>query len=294
MTDGGRLSEPRPSGSGRTGRCPTVTIITDSSSALDCATAEAHGIVVVRGRITVGEQVYRDGDLALEEMIARYDEGVATAGPGPGDFLQVLEGIEGEVLMPTVTRNLSSSTLDSARMAASTVGPRVRVVDTGTSAGGLALVAIHAAQAAQAGGTLDEVEQAARRAMADTRLVVQVGTLDYLIAGGRMPASVGRIGSRLGMRPIVELYRGRLHTRRPVFSKRAADDRMIAMWRRTRREDVRLHLAAMHVLAEEDGVALLNRVKAEVEPATELVTRFGAIMVAHTGPVLSGLAWWWE
>jgi len=249
---------------------------------------------VVRGRITVGEQVYRDGDLALEEMIARYDEGVTTAGPGPGDFLQVLEGIEGEVLMPTVTRNLSSSTLDSARMAASTVGERVRVVDTGTSAGGLALVAIHAARAAQAGGTLDEVEQATRQAMADVRLVVQVGTLDYLIAGGRMPASVGRIGSRLGMRPLVEVHQGSLGNRRPAFSKRAADDRMIAMWRRTRREGAQLHLAAMHVLAEEDGLALLNRVKAEVEPATELVTRFGAIMVAHTGPVLSGLAWWWE
>jgi len=69
---------------------------------------------------------------------------------------------------------------------------------------------------------------------------------------------------------------------------------MIQMWRRTRRAGARLHVAAMHVLAEEDALALLNRVKAEVEPVTELVTRFGAIMVAHTGPVLSGLSWWWE
>jgi DegV family protein with EDD domain len=248
----------------------------------------------VRGRITVGDQVYRDGDLPLEDMISRYGEGVTTAGPGPGDFVQVLEGIPGEVLMPTVTRSLSSSTLDSARLAASSMGPRVRVLDTGTSAGSLALVSLHAARAARAGGTLDQVEQAARQAMADVRLVVQVGTLDYLIAGGRMPASVGRVGSRLGMRPIVEVYQGSLRSRRPAFSKRAADNRMVAMWRRTRREGARLHLAAMHVLAEADGRALLERVKAEVEPSTELVTRFGAIMVAHTGPVLSGLAWWWE
>jgi DegV family protein with EDD domain len=242
----------------------------------------------------VGHQVYRDGELPLEEMIARYGEGVTTAGPGPGDFVRVLEGTPGEVLMPTVTRSLSSATMEAARVAASTVGPRVRVLDTGTSAGSLALIDIHAARAARAGGTLDQVEQAARRAMADIRLVVQVGTLDYLIAGGRMPASVGRLASRLGMRPMVEVYRGRLRQLRPAFSKRAADDRMVEMWRRSRRGRSRLHLAAMHVLAEEDGLALLNRVKAEVEPATELVTRFGAIMVAHTGPVLSGLAWWWE
>jgi len=249
---------------------------------------------VVRGRITVGGRVYRDGDLSLEEMITRYGEGVTTAGPGPGDFVQVLEGIPGEVLMPTVTRSLSSATVEAARVAASTVGPRVRVLDTGTSAGSLALIDIHAARAARSGGNLDEVEQAARRAMADVRLVVQVGTLDYLIAGGRMPATVGRLGSRLGLRPIVEVYKGELHNRRPAFSKRAADDRMIEMWRRTRRRGARLHMAAMHVLAEEDALSLLNRVKAEVEPATEFITRFGAIMVAHTGPVLSGLAWWWE
>jgi DegV family protein with EDD domain len=227
-------------------------------------------------------------------MVARYGEGVTTAGPGPGDFVRVLEGTPGEVLMPTVTRSLSSATVEAARVAAATVGPRVRVLDTGTSAGSLALIDIHAVRAAQAGGTLDQVEQAARRAMADIRLVVQVGTLDYLIAGGRMPASVGRLASRLGMRPMVEVYRGRLRRLRPAFSKRAADDRMVEMWRRTRRAGARLHLAAMHVLAEEDGLALLNRVKAEVEPATELITRFGAIMVAHTGPVLSGLSWWWE
>jgi len=238
--------------------------------------------------------VYRDGTLPLEEMIARYGEGVTTAGPAPGDFVEVLEGIPGEVLMPTVTRSLSSATVEAARVAASTIGPRVRVLATGTSAGSLALISIPAARAAGAGRTLDEVEAAARRAMADIRLVVQVGTLDYLIAGGRLPATVGRVASRVGLRPMVEVYRGELHNRRPAFSKRAADDRMIRTWRRTRRPGARLHVAAMHVLAEEDALTLLNRVKAEVEPATELVTRFGAIMVAHTGPVLSGLSWWWE
>jgi DegV family protein with EDD domain len=249
---------------------------------------------VVRGRVTVGDQLFRDGDLSLEELVDRYHEGVATAGPSPGDFMEVLEGIPGEVLLPSVSLSLSSTTLHSAQLAASMAGARVRVLDTGTSAGGLALVAIHAARAARAGGTLDEVERAARQAMAGVRLVVQVGTLEYLIRSGRLPASVGRVASRLGMRPIIELRRGRLSKRLPALSKPAADDRMIEMWRRSRREGARLHVAAMHVLAEEDGLALLDRVKAEVEPATELVTRFGAIMVAHTGPVLTGLAWWWE
>jgi len=272
---------------------PIVTIVTDSSAALDAATAAAHGVVVVPGRITIGDEVYRDGELPLEEVIARYGEGVTTAGPGPGDFLRALGETPGEVLMLSLTHHLSSA-IDSARVAAADAGPRVRLVDTGTAAGGLALVVLYAAAKARAGGTMDEVEQAARRAMAGVRLVVQVGTLDYLIAGGRLPASVGRVGTRLGLRPMVEVDQSGLHTLRPAFSKRAADDRMMKIWRGTRREGARLHVAVMHVLAEGEGRKLLARVKAEVQPATELVTNFGAIMVVHTGPVLTGLSWWWE
>jgi hypothetical protein len=38
-------------------------------------------------------------------------------------------------------------------------------------------------------------------------------------------------------------------------------------------------------------------VKDELAPdvtATELILEFGPVMVAHTGPGLVGLAWWWQ
>jgi len=276
------------------GGTPTVAIVTDSSAALDAVTAAAHGIVVVPMRITVGGVAYRDGDLPLGELIARFDEGVTTAGPAPGDFARVLEDLPGEVLVLTVSRNLSS-TLASARVAAADAGARVRVLDSGTSAGGLALIALHAAGAARAGGTFDEVEQAARRALARVRLVAAVETLDYLVRGGRLPGVVGGLASRLGVRPLVEVVQdGRIRRLRPAFSKRTADERIIAIWRRSRPDGAKLHVVALHVLAEEAAHALLERVQAEVLPATALVARFGASMVVHTGPGLTGLSWWWE
>jgi DegV family protein with EDD domain len=244
-------------------------------------------------RITVGGVAHLDGDLSLEELIARYDEGVTTAAPAPGDFARLFSETPGEILVLTVTESLSS-TIASARVAAADAGPRVRVLDSGTSAGSLALVALHAAAVARDGGTFDEVEQAARRAVARVRLVVQVGTLDYLVRGGRMPGAVGGLASRLGVRPMVQVRDGRLGKLRPAFSKRAADRRMIEMLLRSRLGGAQLHVAVMHVLAEKEGRRLLALVKAEVEPATELVTNFGASMVVHTGPELTGLSWWWE
>lgn len=244
-------------------------------------------------RIGVGAVAYLDGELPLGELIARFDEGVTTSGPAPGDFARVFAGLPGEILVVTVSRHLSS-TMTSAGVAAAEAGPRVRVLDSGTSAGSQALVVLCAAAAARAGGTLDQVEQAARRAAAEVRLVAALGTLDYLVRGGRLPAAVGGIASRLRVRPLVEVRDGRVRRLRPAFSKRAADERMIGMLGRSRSPGGRLHVVALHVLAEEEGVALLQRVQAEFAPATALVARFGAAMVVHTGPDLTGLSWWWE
>jgi uncharacterized protein len=245
-------------------------------------------------RITVGDAVYRDGDLPLGELIARFDEGVTTSAPAPGDFQQVLDGLPGEVLVLAVSQRLSS-TAASARLAADIAGSRVRVIDSGTSAGSLALIALHAARRAQAGGTLAEVEEAARYAVGRARLVAAVGTLDYLVKGGRLPEAVGGLGSRIGLRPMVEVVNDRgVRALRPAFSRHAADERMVRMLVRSQIAGARLHVAALHVLAEEQAHGLLAAVRVEVAPATELVARFGASMVVHTGPNLTGLSWWWE
>ena len=102
-------------------------------------------------RITVGDTVYQDGDLPLGDLMARYDEGVTTSAPAPGDFLRVFERLPGEVLVLTVSQRLSSTTA-SARLAADTAGSRVRVIDSGTSAGSLALIALHACSEGAGGG----------------------------------------------------------------------------------------------------------------------------------------------
>lgn len=280
----------------RPGGPSTVTIVTDSSAALEPATAAAFGITVVPVRITVGGVTHLDGQLPLAELLARYDEGVTTACPPPGDFEQIFDALPGEILVLTMSHRLSSGLVNSVRLAAADTGPRVRVLDTGTSAGSLALIALRAAETARAGGTLDEVEKAARLVVERVQLVAAVGTLDYLVRGGRLPGAVGGLASRLGMRPLVAVRRdGKVRRLRPAFSKRAADDRMLDIWRRSRPgADARLHVVALHVLAEDEARALLARVRAEVEPATALIARFGAAMVLHTGPDLTGLAWWWE
>jgi fatty acid-binding protein DegV len=70
---------------------------------------------------------------------------------------------------------------------------------------------------------------------------------------------------------------------------------MLARWRRSRpRDGAALHVAALHALERGEAERLLDAVRAEASPVTAFIGEFDAVMVAHTGPGLTGLAWWWE
>jgi len=271
-----------------------VKVITDSTAALDDATAAAYGVAVVPARVILGDVSYRDGAFPLSELLARFDEGVSTAGPAPGDFVEALAGaVDGAVVL-TVAANLSSS-FKAATVAASIAADRrVRVLDTGTAAGAQALAALHAGRVAAGGASLDEVEAAARRALDGVRLFGALETFEYLVRGGRLNSTVGKLAAGLRVHPIFELREGNIRSLRPCFSRERAVGRLLGYWHRSRVEGARLHVIALHALVPDGAERLLEAVCREVEPETGLVAEFGPVMVVHTGPGLLGLSWWWE
>src|SRR5581483_5445314 len=80
---------------------------------------------------------------------------------------------------------------------------RVRVFDSATGAGGIALVAMAAARAARDGADLAGVEQAARSAREALKIWFAIDTLEYLRRGGRIGAASAWIGSTLKIKPIL-------------------------------------------------------------------------------------------
>lgn len=270
-----------------------VRVITDSAAALDAGVAAEHGVVIVPIRVVVGGVAHRDGEVPLSEVVERFADGVSTSGPPPGAFLEALDGADEGAVVVTVAGNLSS-TLTSAGVAAGRVPIDVRIVDSGTAAGAQALAALRAARLAAAGATLDEVEVEARRVAGRARLFGMLETLDFLIAGGRVNHVFGGLARRLGVRPVFELSGGRIRKLRPAFSSAGGRRRLLSEWRRARVPGARPHVIALHAMAEPAAHSLLDAVLAECDPATAMVSEFGAGMVVHTGPGLVGLSWWWE
>ena len=272
---------------------PRVTVVTDSAASIPPEMVEGLGIVVVPMSVIIGGTPHPDGELPIDEVMARAGEGVSTSGPSPGEVLQAVEGREGDVLLLTVSRQMSS-TFKAANAAARMVGDRARVMDTGTAAGAEGLVVLAAAEAAARGAPVDVVQHAAQRVIERVRLIATVDSLDRLVQSGRVPGVAGLASRWLGMQPLFEFRDGRARPLRPAFSREAALERMLAAWRQSTVPNADLHVAALHAQAEGDAASLLDAVREEVKPVTAFAAPFSAVMVAHTGMGLVGLGWWWD
>ena len=269
-----------------------VRVVTDSAAALDDDVASRLGVTVVPIVVTFGGRSFPESDISLARVVAAGAGAISTAAPSPGAFGAAMEGAADGVVVVTVAARLSAA-YRSATVAAGGAA-HVRVIDSGTAAGGQALVIIHAARVAVSGATLAQTEAAARRAVARVRLVGALETLGYAAESGRVPGAVAGIVGRLGIRPMFALESGHVRRLRPASSAASAVRRLVARWNRTRIPGADLHLAVMHAMAPEVADQILTTIRAAVTPTSEHVGSFGAGMMAHTGPGVVGLAWWWD
>jgi DegV family protein with EDD domain len=272
----------------------SVAIITDSASAIPAEVAARYDVGVVPMGLAIGGLPVVESALDLEEMISRFDEGITTSGPPPGDFAKAVEKAQtGDgVLVVSLAGDLSG-TYRSAVLGAEEAGGPVEVLDSRTAAGAQTLVVLAAARAAQGGADLAGVTEAARRARDEVSLVGSVSTLEYLVKGGHIPSAAGWAADRLHVRPVIELRDGKVRPLRPALGDEAARERLLAHWRRSRVPGAELHLIAMYSIDPGEAEDLLAAVSTEVEPAMSFLSGFGTVLVAHTGPSLVGLAWHW-
>jgi fatty acid-binding protein DegV len=94
--------------------------------------------------------------------------------------------------------------------------------------------------------------------------------------------------------PLFEFGGNRVRPRRPAFSREAALDRIVQACRNEGGEGARLHCVGLHAADEATAQHLLDAATAGHDVAEAFIGSFSPVMVAHTGPGLSGLAWWWE
>jgi DegV family protein with EDD domain len=273
-----------------------VAVVTDSTAYLPDGLADRLSIRVVPLQVVLGGRSGAEGSEVTPAQVASALASwvpVSTSRPTPAQFASVyqdaLDRGASEVVSLHLSRELSG-TWDSARLAAAEVGSdRVRVVDSRSAAMGLGFAVLAAAQAAAAGGSQEQVYEAAVGTAERTTTLFYVDTLEHLRRGGRIGAAQALLGTALSVKPILHVQEGRIVPLEKVrtVSKGIARLEALAV---AAAGDGPADVAVHHLAAAERAALLAERLRARLPQAGQFYTsEVGAVVGAHVGPGVLGV-----
>lgn len=185
-----------------------VKIVTDSGAKFTKQELDEFNIPVIPLSVEIDGTIYQDGvtispEEFLDEM-AKSKELPRTSQPPIGAFQEAYEKAAGgddtvQILSMHISSGLSG-TVNAAHQAASLVKNEVITFDTYSADRSQAFVVLAAARVAEAGGTMDEVLAAAKKARENTYIYLSFRNLDNMVAGGRLSKTQGLIGNLLNIK----------------------------------------------------------------------------------------------
>jgi DegV family protein with EDD domain len=275
-----------------------VAVITDSTSEVDPAMQERYGIGVVPLFVNFGERRYRDTvDLTHDAFYDKLRDEVAlptTSQPTAAMFEDAFRPhVEaGRTVVCLTIMSLLSGTVNAATAAARQFpAGAVRVVDSGTVSGGLALQAMHAAELARAGGGAEDILAALARDRAGEHGYATLPDLTHAVRTGRLSRAQAFIGSLVKIVPVLRIDGGRVEEEARVRTFARAQETMIAAAARDANAADGARVCVIHTRAHALASDLAQRLRAKI--ITDLhsfeVFEAGPVIGTHAGPGAVGI-----
>jgi DegV family protein with EDD domain len=276
-----------------------IGIVVDSNSQMPVELAARWGIEVVPLTVTVDGVDHLEGiDLDADDFDAAWSDGrapvVSTSQPAPGAFVDayrrlVARGVD-EILSIHIGRELSG-TLNSARLAATSVDVPVRLVDTGTASFGISCCAWAAAEAVASGADLDEAADRAERRASALHTSFVVGVPQLIDRSGRVgPVEVER-ESAAGV-PVLAMTGSDIFVLDTVTDLAAAIEVMVEDalgWAPSAPDGLRIAIGTSDSSSAPMSDALAAALTEHAAVADVVRYRIGPSVGAHTGPGTAGL-----
>jgi DegV family protein with EDD domain len=212
-----------------------------------------------------------------------------------GDFISVYEPLlaDGKEIVSIHISSGISGTYESAMQARERLtaegkgGERIVVCDSRTGAGGMGLMVLAAANAAEKGANAAEANERAEAARQELKIWFAVETLDYLRRGGRIGAARHWIGTTLKIKPILTLEDEitpieRVRTRSRAFER-------LVDYGRQRHEAGADAWVVQHVQDPENAERLVEACRPIFGKDPVFTSEIGPVLGAHVGPGLLGV-----
>lgn len=207
-----------------------IKIIVDSGNSIRLEEAEKYNIGVIPFKIHFGDKSYTDLiDIDSDEFfekLGKSQEKVTTAIPSVGEFTEILEKYieEGynKILCFSIGSHLSgmNNMMNLAKNHIKNKEVRIDVIDTKIASLPLYFVATKAAKSVMDGKKYEEIYKNALEDIEKANVFVRADTLDYLVKGGRLPKSIGKVASLIKFTPIFTMKDGDIKIAKKVIGKK--------------------------------------------------------------------------
>jgi uncharacterized protein len=266
-----------------------VAVVTDSACDLPAEVIQAHGIHVTPLELVEEGRTYRDGvDITADEFHRRLGASgplPTTSQPAPAAFLETFEQAaeEAEALVGVFVGSTLSGTFASAQSAAGRFDlAGVHLADSLGASLLEGLLALKAAELAEAGRGPAEIVAELTRIRKQSGILFTIRTFDRLVASGRVSLGKALIGRVLGMKPILSVDpEGRVAAvGKARGTKRARGELLDILSRRIGSEAKKVRFGVVHVGAPEIVTDVASRLR----------QAFGTDIEILSGPVTPVLA----
>lgn len=276
-----------------------VRLVCDSTADLSRADRDAGRIIVVPLKVIFGDESLVDGvDIDAAQFYARMRSSTrnpTTSQPTPAEFEAAFREATadgGSVVCTTLSAEMSGT--HGAAVQAREALPEldIHVVDTRTVGVGHHAIVRAAGEAAGEGRSAAEIVELIRGIIARQRSIFTVDTLEYLRRGGRIGGARALLGSVLNIKPVLQVFDGRIEPHDRVRTYQRALDRIASEVIAAGGEPGR---RARVVLGHADRLAdcrsLADRVRDHCDGEPEIID-IGPIVGCHAGPGTIGLSFY--
>ncbi len=271
-----------------------IGLVTDSIADIPDEFKLEHRIATLPMGVMVNGAAFLDKQtIGLHQLFREMEkpEGYPTsAQPEPGRIAKLLEMMleRFDSLIVLSVSSALSGTFQALRQAARQLeaeGKRVTVVDTLLNSGAQGLLVKEAAELVQKGFGHDEVVGRVRALIPRSKIYVCLNTLAYAVRGGRVPDTVGKLGMKLGLRPIMTLdKRGHGAAFGVAFSQAGLTRKILRLVRKTQqRPGIRAY-----GIVHGDNLSLATEYAGQLariigkEPA--FISEISSVVALHAGP----------
>jgi DegV family protein with EDD domain len=278
---------------------PSTAVVADTTSYLPPELIEQHDVHLVSLYVGIEGEQEKESEIddlrGFYERLRASDKQVMTSQPSVGDFISVYEPLlaEGREIVSIHLSAGISGTYESAMQARERLtadgkgGERIVVCDSRTGCGGMGLMILAAANAADRGANAAEANEVAERLRQELKIWFAVDTLDYLRRGGRIGAARHWIGTTLKIKPILTLEDEitpieRVRTRSRAFER-------LLDYARQRHEDGADAWVVQHVQDPENAERLVEACRPIFGRDPVFTSEVGPVIGAHVGPGLLGV-----